>query len=72
MHKAEGLEPVPRLPDEVDIEELIYHLYLLEKLTVAEVNIAARRTLLAREVWERVRVMLPVCQAAVNGVLWLR
>jgi len=32
---------VRQLPDEVDIEELIYRLYLREKLAMAEADIAA-------------------------------
>jgi hypothetical protein len=52
MHKEEVLELVRRLPDEVDIEELIYRLYLHEKLAAAEADIAAGRTLSAEEVRE--------------------
>jgi len=53
--KEDIFELVRQLPDEVDIEELIYRLYLLEKLTTAEADIAAGRTLSAEEVRERVR-----------------
>jgi len=41
---------VRQLPDEVDIEELIYRLYLREKLAAAEADITAGRTLSAEEV----------------------
>ena len=53
--KEDVLEPVRQLPDEVDIEELIYRLYLHEKLAAAEADIATGRTLSAEEVRERVR-----------------
>jgi disulfide oxidoreductase YuzD len=55
IRKEEVLAPVRQLPDEVDSEELIYPLYLLEKLVVAEIDIAAGQTLSAEEVRERVR-----------------
>jgi predicted transcriptional regulator len=55
IHKEEVLELVRQLPDEIDIEELIYRLYLLEKLAAAEADIAAGRTLSAEEVRKRVR-----------------
>lgn len=50
IRKEEVLELVRQLPDEVDVEELIYRLYLREKLAVAEADIAAGRTLSAEEV----------------------
>jgi hypothetical protein len=52
--REEALGVVRQLPEEVDIEELIYRLYLLEKLAAAEADITARRTIPAGEVWERV------------------
>jgi hypothetical protein len=55
MHKEEVLELVRQLPDGVDIEELIYRLYLREKLAAAEADIAAGRTLAAEEVPEHAR-----------------
>lgn len=55
MHKDDVLEIVRQLPDEVDIEELIYRLYLREKLAAAEADIAAGRTLSAEEVREHAR-----------------
>lgn len=59
IRKEEVLELVRQLPDEIDIEELIYRLYLREKLAAAEADIAAGRTLSAEEVrqqaveWQR-------------------
>lgn len=59
IRKEEMLELLRQFPDEVDIEELIYRLYLREKLVAAEAEIAARRTLSADEVrqqaaeWQR-------------------
>jgi hypothetical protein len=50
--KEEVLELVRQLPDDVDIEELIYRLYLREKLIAAEADIAADRTLSTEEVRE--------------------
>ena len=45
MPKEEVLELVCQLPDEVDLEEVIYRLYLREKLAAAETDIVARQTL---------------------------
>jgi len=50
IRKDEVLELLRQMPDEVDVEELIYRLYLLEKLAAAEADIAAGRTLSADEV----------------------
>jgi len=55
MQKEEVLELVRQLPDEVDVEEVIYRLYLHEKLAAAEADIAARRTLSPEEVREQAR-----------------
>ena len=64
IHVEEGSmtlfwEDVPELvrqsPAEGDIEELIYQLYLLEKLPAAEANITARWTHSAKEVREHLR-----------------
>jgi hypothetical protein len=43
------MELVRQLPEQVDIEELIYRLYLREKVAAAEEDIAAGRTLSAEE-----------------------
>jgi hypothetical protein len=48
-------EPVRQLSDEVDVGDLIYHLYLREKPAAAEIDMAAGRTLSAKEVRECVR-----------------
>ena len=50
IRKDEVLEMLRQMPDEVDVEELIYRLYLLEKLAAAEADITAGRTLSADEV----------------------
>jgi hypothetical protein len=50
ISRAEVLELIRQLPEEVDIEDLIYRLYLREKLAAAEADIAAGRTLSAEEV----------------------
>jgi hypothetical protein len=55
MQKEEVLELVRQLPDEVDVEEVIYRLYLREKLAAAEADIAAGRTLSLEEVREQAR-----------------
>ena len=39
IRKTELVELVNQLPDDVDIEELIYRLYLREKLGAAEADI---------------------------------
>lgn len=49
IRKDEVLKLVEQFPDAVDIEELIYRLYLLEKLAAAEADIAAGRTLSVEE-----------------------
>ncbi|MBM4123968.1 MAG: hypothetical protein FJ246_03290 [Nitrospira sp.] len=48
--KQEVIDLVRQLPDEVDVDDLIYRLYLREKLAAAEVDIAAGRTLSTEEV----------------------
>jgi hypothetical protein len=55
MNKEEVLELVRQLPDEVDVEEVIYRLYLCEKLAAAEADIAAGRALSPEEVREQAR-----------------
>lgn len=52
--KQEVFELLGQLPDEVDIEELIYRLYLREKLAAAEADITAGRTLSAEAVRENI------------------
>ncbi len=47
--KEEVLEMVRQLPDEIDVEELIYRLYVRERLEQAEEDIAAGRLLSAEE-----------------------
>jgi hypothetical protein len=59
MHKEEVLELVRQLPDEVDVEEVIYRLYLREKLAADEADIAAGRTLSPEEVREQARTWRP-------------
>jgi hypothetical protein len=49
IRKEEVLDLLRNLPDEVDIEEVIYRLYLREKLAAAEADIAAGRTVPAAE-----------------------
>lgn len=50
--KAEVLDLVRALPEQVDVEELIYRLYLREKLAAAEDDIASGRTLSIQQVRE--------------------
>jgi len=47
ISKEEILELVNQLPDPVDVEDLIYRLYLREKLAAAEAATAEGRTLSA-------------------------
>lgn len=49
IRKEEVLDLVRTLPDEVDIEEIIYRLYLREKLAAAEGDVTAGRILPAAE-----------------------
>jgi len=53
--KEEVLALVRQLPDEVDVEAVIYRLYLREKLAAAEADIAAGRTLSFEEVRKQAR-----------------
>ena len=53
MQKDEVLELVRQLPDDVDLEEVIYRLYLREKLAATEADSAAGRTLSSEEVREQ-------------------
>jgi hypothetical protein len=55
MHKEEVLELVHQLPDEVDLEEVIYRLYLREKQAAAEADITPGRSLSPEEVRAQVR-----------------
>ncbi len=55
LPKKEVLDLIHRMPAKVDIEELIYRLYLREKLERAEQDIAAGRTYTTEEVRRRVR-----------------
>ena len=55
MHKEDVLEWARQLPDEIDVEEVIYRLYLREKLAAAEADIAAGRTLSPEEVRKQAR-----------------
>ena len=50
ISRAEVLELIRQLPEEVEIEDLIYRLYLREKLAAAEADIAVGRTLSAEQV----------------------
>jgi hypothetical protein len=54
-HKEDVLELARQLPDEIDVEEVIYRLYLREKLAAAEADIAAGRTLSSEEVRKQAR-----------------
>ncbi len=48
--KEEALDMVRQLPDEIDMEGLIYRLYLREKIERGEADITARRTFSAEEI----------------------
>lgn len=50
ISKEEVLELMQQLSDPVEVEELIYRLYLREKLVAAEAAITEGRTLSAEEV----------------------
>ncbi len=55
LRKKEVLDMVRRMPEKVDVEELIYRLYLREKLERAEQDIAAGRTYSTAEVRRHIR-----------------
>jgi hypothetical protein len=59
IRKDEVLKLVGQFPDEVDIEELIYRLYLLEKLAAAEADIEAGRAISAEEMRAQVKSWRP-------------
>jgi len=50
ISKTEILEMVSKLPEQVDLEDLIYRLYLREKLEIAEAAVAEGRTLSPEEI----------------------
>ncbi len=50
LSREEVLRLVRELPEEVDVDELIYRLYLRQKLAAAEADVAAGRTLSVEEV----------------------
>lgn len=50
VRKEEILEMVRQTPDEIDIEDLSYRLFLREKIEMAEADIAAGRTFSTEEV----------------------
>ena len=49
LSKDEVLELVKGFPETIDVEELIYRLYLHEKLAAAELDVKQGRTLSAEE-----------------------
>ena len=49
--KLEGL--LKELPEKVDVEDVMYRLYLLEKIEAGEKDIAEGRTLSQKEALER-------------------
>lgn len=59
VSRSEILNLVNELPEEIEVEELIYRLYLREKLAGAEADIAVGRTLSTEEIkaqagsWQR-------------------
>lgn len=54
VSKAELLGVIDQLPDEIDVQELVYRLELLQKIKEGEEDIAAGRTISHEEM--RVRV----------------
>ncbi len=50
ISKEEVLDLVSQLPDPIEVEELIYRLYLREKLAIAEESLAEGRALSSEEV----------------------
>ena len=54
MRKEEAHAHVEELPEEFDLEELIYRLYLREKVARGEADIAAGRILTVQEVRDQV------------------
>jgi hypothetical protein len=55
LPREEVLRLVNELPDDVDVDELIYRLYLRQKLAAAEADVAAGRTLSIDEVRQQSR-----------------
>ena len=54
IQKKEVIDLLGRLPDPIDIEELIYQLYMREKRAEGEAAIAEGRTLTTDEVRARI------------------
>lgn len=61
--REEILRLVRDLPEEIDVDELIYRLYLRQKLATAEADVAAGRTLSTEEVRKRSRELATVAWA---------
>ena len=53
MQKQEALRIVESLPDEVDVDELLYRFYVSAKLDVAEKDVRAGNVLMHNEVVRR-------------------
>jgi hypothetical protein len=50
MKKSEVLELLQEMPEDLDVEKLIYTLYLRQKLEIAEADLAAGRVISHEEV----------------------
>ncbi len=55
IRKRDVLQLVRSLPDRVDLEELIYRLYLRQKIAAGEADIAAGRVLSSAELRKRIK-----------------
>jgi hypothetical protein len=47
--KQEALEAIQRLPDTADLEEIMYHLYVLEKVRKGREDVANGRVISAED-----------------------
>jgi hypothetical protein len=56
MHpaKQEALDTIGKLPDDVDMDEIIYRLYVLDKIRHGRVDIEAGRTISHEELLQEI------------------
>ena len=52
--KQEALEVIQRLPDSVDLDEIVYRLYVLNKIQQGMQDVEANRTVTSKELLQEI------------------
>ena len=52
--KQEALEAIQRLPDSVDLDEIVYRLYVLNKIQQGMQDVEANRTVTSKELLQEI------------------